>query len=115
MTDITYIETDEGWLYLAGVKDLFNGEIVGYAMDERMTRSLIMRALFRAVALRRPYKGCVVGGLIVQDRLNKVLACRMLALPSDSFCRVLPPHCGWAPPSHASYHLDGMNRWPRGY
>ncbi len=39
-----YIETDEGWLYLAGVKDLFNGELVGYAMDERMTRSLVMQA-----------------------------------------------------------------------
>lgn len=52
-----YIETDEGWLYLAGVKDLFNGELVGYAMDERMTRSLVMQALFRAVVLRRPDKG----------------------------------------------------------
>jgi len=29
VTDITYIATDEGWLYLAGVKDLFNGELVG--------------------------------------------------------------------------------------
>jgi len=57
VTDITYIETDEGWLYLAGVKDLFNGEIVGYAMDERMTRSLVIQALFRAVVLRRPDKG----------------------------------------------------------
>jgi putative transposase len=37
VTDITYISTDEGWLYLAGVKDLFNGELVGYAMSERMT------------------------------------------------------------------------------
>lgn len=57
VTDITSIETDEDWLYLAGVKDLFNGEIVGYAMDERMTRSLVMQALFRAVVLRRPDKG----------------------------------------------------------
>ena len=32
VTDITYVATDEGWLYLAGHKDLFTGEIVGYAM-----------------------------------------------------------------------------------
>ena len=31
VTDITYVATDEGWLYLAGIKDLFNGELVGYA------------------------------------------------------------------------------------
>lgn len=54
VTDITYVATDEGWLYLAGIKDLFNGELVGYALDERMTQNLVMQALFRAVAGRRP-------------------------------------------------------------
>jgi putative transposase len=57
VTDITYIATDEGWLYLAGVKDLFNGELVGYALDVRMTQQLVMQALFRAVTARRPGKG----------------------------------------------------------
>jgi putative transposase len=33
-------------LYLAGIKDLFNGELVGYAMSERMTRTPVMQALF---------------------------------------------------------------------
>jgi len=56
VTDITYIATDEGWLYLAGIKDLFNGELVGYAMDARMTQNLVMQALFRAVAAKRPGK-----------------------------------------------------------
>lgn len=59
VTDITYIATDEGWLYLAGVKDLFNGELIGYAMAERMTKSLVMQALFQAVAARRPEKGLI--------------------------------------------------------
>ena len=59
VTDITYIATNEGWLYLAGVKDLFNGELVGYAMAERMTKSLVMQALFRAVAAKRPEKGLI--------------------------------------------------------
>lgn len=58
-TDITYVATDEGWLYLAGVKDLFSGELVGYAMSERMTKALVMQALFRAVAARRPGKGLI--------------------------------------------------------
>jgi putative transposase len=59
VTDITYIATDEGWLYLAGIKDLFNGELVGYAMDARMTQNLVMQALFRAVAAKRPGKGLI--------------------------------------------------------
>ena len=59
VTDITYIPTDEGWLYLAGVKDLFNGELVGYAMSERMTKTLVMQALFRAVAAKRPSPGLI--------------------------------------------------------
>ena len=50
VSDLTYIWTDEGWLYLAGIKDLFNGELVGYAMSERMTRTLVMQALFGAAA-----------------------------------------------------------------
>jgi putative transposase len=57
VSDITYIPTDEGWLYLAGLKDLFNGELVGYAMSERMTKSLVMQALFRGVSTKRPANG----------------------------------------------------------
>jgi transposase InsO family protein len=57
LSDITYIPTDEGWLYLAGHKDIFNGEIVGYAMGERLTRNLISQSLFRAVIAKRPAKG----------------------------------------------------------
>lgn len=60
VTDITYISTDEGWLYLAGHKDLFTGEIVGYAMSERMTKNLVNQSLFRAVASRRPPTGLIV-------------------------------------------------------
>ena len=59
VTDITYIPTDEGWLYLAGHKDLFNGEIVGYAMGERITKNLVSQSLFRAVAAQRPAEGLI--------------------------------------------------------
>ena len=59
VSDITYIPTEEGWLYLAGHKDIFNGEIVGYAMGERITKSLVSESLFRAVAAKRPTKGLI--------------------------------------------------------
>jgi putative transposase len=57
LSDITYVATDEGWLYLAGHKDLFTHEIVGYAMGERMTRNLISESLLQAVKAKRPTKG----------------------------------------------------------
>jgi transposase InsO family protein len=59
LSDITYVPTDEGWLYLAGHKDIFNGEIVGYAMGPRMTKNLISQSLFRAVAAKRSVKGLI--------------------------------------------------------
>jgi len=59
LSDITYVPTDEGWLYLAGHKDLFNSEIVGYAMGERLTRNLVSQSLLKAVAVK-----CPAGGLI---------------------------------------------------
>ena len=46
-------------MYLAGHKDLFTGEIVGYAMGERLTKSLVSQSLFRAVAAKRPAKGLI--------------------------------------------------------
>jgi transposase InsO family protein len=57
VSDITYVPTDEGWLYLAGHKDLFTCEIVGYAMGERLTRNLVNQSLLQAVTTRRPEKG----------------------------------------------------------
>ena len=57
VSDITYVPTDEGWLYLAGHKDLFSSEIVGYAMGERLSRNLVSQSLLRAVTTRRPGNG----------------------------------------------------------
>lgn len=58
-TDITYIPTDEGWLYLAGVKDFYTREIIGHAMSERMTKDLVHRALDKALRYRRPQVSCI--------------------------------------------------------
>jgi len=59
VSDITYVPTDEGWLYLAGHKDLFTGEIVGYAMGERLTMNLVSQSLFRALITKRPSAGLI--------------------------------------------------------
>jgi putative transposase len=59
VTDLTYVATGEGWLYLAGVKDVFTCEIVGYAMSDRMKPELPGRALFRAVQQHRPSVGTI--------------------------------------------------------
>lgn len=59
VTDITYIPTEEGWLYLAGHKDVFTGEIVGYAMGPRMTKKLVSQSLFRAAAAKGPVPGLI--------------------------------------------------------
>ena len=57
LTDITYIPTQEGWLYLASHKDLYTREIVGYAMAPRMTKHLVSQTLPRAVAAKRRAPG----------------------------------------------------------
>jgi putative transposase len=59
VSDITYVPTDEGWLYVAGHKDLFSGNIVGYAMGDRLTRDLVSQSLFKAVAAKRPTQGLI--------------------------------------------------------
>lgn len=59
LTDITSISTDEGWLYLAGHKDLYTGAIVGYAMSSRMTRNLVGQSLLQAVPTKRPAAGLI--------------------------------------------------------
>ncbi len=54
VADITYIETLEGWLYLAGVLDLYSRKIVGWAMSERIDTSLVLSALDMALLHRQP-------------------------------------------------------------
>jgi putative transposase len=58
-TDITYVATEEGWLYLAGVKDFASRELVGYAMSSRMTTELVQSALKKALEFRKPLPGCI--------------------------------------------------------
>jgi putative transposase len=64
VSDITYVATDEGWLYLAGVMDLYGRAIVGFSMDNHMRKSLVIRALNQAIGRT----GAKEGLLIHSDR-----------------------------------------------
>jgi putative transposase len=55
--DITYIATKEGWLYLAGVLDVYSRKVVGWAMDKQIEQALVADALRMALAGRRPGAG----------------------------------------------------------
>ena len=54
VSDITYIRTNEGFLYLATVMDLFSRRIVGWSMDKNMDKQLVIKALLMAVYQRQP-------------------------------------------------------------
>ena len=60
VSDITYIPTGEGWLYLAGIKDLCSKQIVGFSMSATMDKSLVLEALKRAVHVHRPPAGLLL-------------------------------------------------------
>jgi transposase InsO family protein len=55
--DITYIWTQEGWLYLAVVIDLYSRRVVGWSLDKTMTAALVNEALLMAIKSRNPSKG----------------------------------------------------------
>jgi transposase InsO family protein len=60
VSDITYIWTEEGWLYLAVVLELYSRRVIGWAIGERMTATLVCDALIMALWRRRMPKGVIV-------------------------------------------------------
>ena len=59
LADITYVETDQGWLYLATVMDLYSRKIVGWAMADHLRAELPLAALAMAIATQRPGAGLI--------------------------------------------------------
>jgi putative transposase len=59
VSDITYIPTGEGWLYLAAVTDLYHKKVIGWSMDETMTKELAINALRQAINRVKPPKGVI--------------------------------------------------------
>lgn len=76
VTDITYIRTHEGWLYLAVVVDLFSRQVVGWSMGSRIDTSLVLDALLMALWRRQPREPVMVH--------------------SDQGCPMRPPSCVFA-------------------
>jgi len=60
VSDITYVATDEGWVYVAGILDLYGREIVGWAMGERMTKELVINCLKQANTRRNHPSGVLI-------------------------------------------------------
>lgn len=60
VSDITYIWTDEGWLYLAVVMDLYSRMVVGWSLSERMTSKLVIDALQMAIWQRKKPRGVII-------------------------------------------------------
>ena len=63
-SDITFIWTQEGWLYLAVVIDLHSRRVVGWCIDRRMTQALVIRALRMAIAQRKPPAGMIITRIV---------------------------------------------------
>jgi transposase InsO family protein len=59
LADITYVETHQGWLYLAAVIDLFSRKIVGWAMADHLRADLPLAALRMAISIQRPGPGLI--------------------------------------------------------
>ena len=60
VTDITYIRTHEGWLYLTVVVDLFSRNVIGWSMQPRITKDIVLNALLMAIWRRNPLKQVLV-------------------------------------------------------
>ena len=77
VSDITYIWTNEGWMYLAVILDLFSRQVVGWSLDMRMSRKLVMDALRMAVWRRQPATGLLFhydrGSQYCSDDFQKML------------------------------------------
>lgn len=59
VSDITYIGSDKGWLYLCTIKDLYSSKVVGWSLDDHMKTELVLDALYMAMSLRKPVPGLV--------------------------------------------------------
>ena len=59
VSDITYIRSREGWLYLCIIMDLYSRSIVGWSMEERLTKELVLKSLHMACLRRKPQRGII--------------------------------------------------------
>jgi len=113
LSDITYIATTKGWVYMAGVMDLYSRRIVGLAIDTHMETSLVERALLMALAERNPKPGLLhhsdqgsqytswIYTTILHDRQARISMSRKGNCwdnaPMESFWGTLKAECAYEP------------------
>jgi putative transposase len=77
LSDITYIWTWEGWMYLAAVMDVYNRQIVGWALHDRLSKALVVDALLKALPERNPRPGLIFhsdrGNQYASHQVKKIL------------------------------------------
>lgn len=77
-SDITYIWTKQGWLYLAVVLDIYNREIIGWSLSQSLSADLLVRAFMMAVMNRKPVKGVIFhsdrGSQYTSNKIRNILA-----------------------------------------
>lgn len=115
VSDIIYIWTTEGCLYLAGVKDLYTKELVGYAINKRMTADMVFRALNMAIKNKQPDKGLIVhsdrGSQYCSHAYHKIIKQHQL-LGSMS---VKGNHYGHSPPPCTRVSVSQTLTFPRSF
>ena len=78
MSDLTYVRTRQGWLYVCAIIDLYSRHIVGWAASSRMTTDLVMQAYLRACRDRRPGRDLIFhsdrGSQFASQAFRKILA-----------------------------------------
>lgn len=92
LTDITFIPTDEGWLFLAPILDLYSRRVVGWAMEPYLDRRLTLKALKMALAWRQPAKGFLHhsdrGGQYASDDYQALLETHEALISMSRRCNV---------------------------
>ena len=77
-SDITYIRTKQGWIYLAIVLDIYNREIIGWSLSQSLSAELVVRAFMMAVINRKPDKGVIFhsdrGSQYTSNKMRSILA-----------------------------------------
>ena len=92
LADVTYIPTDQGWLYLAAILDVFSRYVVGWAMAERLASALVLQALEMALEQRHPERvihhsdhGSEYTAVAFSDRCLKLGIARSMGSVGDCF------------------------------
>ncbi len=81
LSDITYIWIWEGWMYLAAVMDVYNQQIIGWALHDRSNKDFVVHALMKALKHRSPQPGLILHSDQESQYAKFFITCREDILP----------------------------------